>query len=492
VNPRRSPTLAYLGAVVTVSLATVGTFAIYGWIEPSISLLFFPAVLVPSIYGGYGPGFLATLLSTIVLAYFFVAPVHSFNVGIDDFVRLAVFSLVASATGWVSSRRARAEEAQRKSLNDLEAAINTLRKVSGWPVLIAADTAASVRRMLEHAASVAGATAASAMWEAEDEPWLYIASSTPNAPSTSASTDAVGIVRHSPVELPPPGEPLPPEVARYIGAGPHATAAFKTEHLAGRVCFAGVATSTPDTMAIANVVAREVGNSLDQLYLAERLRELAIREDRIRLARDLHDGVLQSLTGVRLELQAIATASDRDREAGFHDRLLAIERALAMEQRELRLFIEGLKPSVSPPADSGSLAQQLDEMTTRLAAEWKVPIVTRVTPTDIALPPSARQGIRLMIHEAVVNALKHAHPSKVTVDVAARDRSLAIVVRDDGRGFPVLGHLDHEALVRQNAGPASLRERVIALGGRMSIDSTTSGSRVEVIVPSDQPLLLRA
>jgi len=336
--------------------------------------------------------------------------------------------------------------------------------------------------MLEHAASVAGATSASAAWEAEEEPWLYIASSSPS--------DRDGILKHSPLELPPAGEPLPAELARLIGPGPHAAATFHTEHLAGRVFFAGVETSTPDTMAIVNVVAREVGNSLDQLYLAERLRELAIREDRIRLARDLHDGVLQSLTGVRLELQAIAGASDA--EPGPHDRLVAIERALAIEQRELRLFIEGLRPPVSPSAGSGSLAQQLEEMTARLAAEWKVPIVTRVTPADIALAPPAMQGIRLMVHEAVVNALKHAQPSKVTVEVAARDRSLAIVVHDDGRGFPVLGHLDHDALVRQNAGPASLRERVTALGGRMAIDSTASGSRIEVIVPSDQPLLLRA
>ena len=57
------------------------------------------------------------------------------------------------------------------------------------------------------------------------------------------------------------------------------------------------------------------------------------------------------------------------------------------------------------------------EFATRLAAEWKVPIAMRVTPADIAPSPAVTQGIRLMIHEAVVNALKHAHPSKVTVAV---------------------------------------------------------------------------
>src|SRR5215471_5997408 len=89
VTPRPSWTVAYLGAVAAVFLATIGTFTIHSWIEPSISLLFFPAVMVPSMYGGYGPGFLATVLSTIVLAYFFVAPVRTLAIGIDDFVRLA-------------------------------------------------------------------------------------------------------------------------------------------------------------------------------------------------------------------------------------------------------------------------------------------------------------------------------------------------------------------------------------------------------------------
>ena len=173
--------LAHGGAVAAVQAATIGTFTIYWWIAPSISLLFFPAVLVRSIYGGYGPGLVATALSTVIIAFLFAPPHYSFDIGVDDFVGVTVFALIATATAWLSSRRRRAEEAQRKSLSDLEAAINTLRKVSGWPVLIAADTATGVRRMLEHAANVVGAAAA-ALWEAEEEPWLYFASSLPTAP----------------------------------------------------------------------------------------------------------------------------------------------------------------------------------------------------------------------------------------------------------------------------------------------------------------------
>src|SRR5207247_10378015 len=102
-------TLAYLGAIAAVLAATIGTVAIYDWIEPSTPLLFFPAVLVPAMYGGYGPGMVATVLSTIILAYFFVPPRYSFDIGIDDLVRLTVFAVVAFATASLSSRRRRAE-----------------------------------------------------------------------------------------------------------------------------------------------------------------------------------------------------------------------------------------------------------------------------------------------------------------------------------------------------------------------------------------------
>src|SRR5207247_7153136 len=92
-------TLAYLGAIAAVLAATIGTVAIYDWIEPSISLLFFPAVLVPAMYGGYGPGMVATVLSTIILAYFFVPPPYSFYIRTAELVQLigSVFLSFASA-----------------------------------------------------------------------------------------------------------------------------------------------------------------------------------------------------------------------------------------------------------------------------------------------------------------------------------------------------------------------------------------------------------
>src|SRR5438309_5585808 len=108
----------YLTAIVAVAGASIGTALIYPWIEPSISLLFFPAVVIPAMYGGYGPALVATILSTVALAYFFVPPRYSFDIGIDDAIRLGVFVLVAFATAWVGSARRRAEEAVRKLVGE--------------------------------------------------------------------------------------------------------------------------------------------------------------------------------------------------------------------------------------------------------------------------------------------------------------------------------------------------------------------------------------
>src|SRR5205085_9886247 len=123
--------------------------------------------------------------------------------------------------------------------------------------------------------------------------------------------------------------------------------------VAGRVYFTGV-TAAGDLRPTLTLVAREVGNSIGQLRLSERIRQLAVHEDRIRVSRDLHDGVLQSLTGIRLELQGIAETA-----GPAADRLRAPERALAIEQRELRLFIDELKPAARRMADADPIATRL-------------------------------------------------------------------------------------------------------------------------------------
>jgi signal transduction histidine kinase len=432
---------------------------------PGVSSLFFPAIVVSAMYAGYGPSLFAAVLSTASLVFFIVPPYNSFDVGPDDILLLSVFGIVAAATASISSARKRAEDAQLALLDELQGALGTLRKVSDWPVFVDAEPAGGARKVLEHAAAVVGAAAAAAVWEADEEPWVYFVGSL---------GEAGEVTRHPPAAL-------QPMVESMTGPG-WASAPFRLEHVGGRVFFSGIDTATRDLVALVEVVAREVGNSLEQRHLHNQLQQVAVREDRIRVARDLHDGVLQSLTGVRFQLQALAEAPDAT--SALSDRLLAVERAIAIEQRELRLFIEDLKPAARSHDTDGRVALALEQLRARLGAEWKIPIALRVVPADLSLPASTEQAIRLMVREAIVNALKHAHPSRVSVDVESDgDGAVRIVICDDGRGFAFRGRRDQAALMAANIGPASLCERVESMAGTLEIDSSPTGSRVEISVP---------
>jgi len=122
-------------------------------------------------------------------------------------------------------------------------------------------------------------------------------------------------------------------------------------------------------------------------------------------------------------------------------------------------------------------------MCSRFSAEWKIPVTLRVMPVDVALPRTIEQALRMMIHEGVSNALKHGHPSRVSVDVETNESHLKVIIADDGLGFPFRGRLDHDELAGFTAGPVSLRERVSALDGRLSVESRPTGSRVEFVIP---------
>lgn len=382
-----------------------------------------------------------------------------------------------------------------------------IERLAAWPAPPAVTADEVLRPVLAHAAATVNAGRALLAWDANDEPWVHLAEWSPAALTVS---------RHPPAEFEPfvaddladgaflaagrvaatgeilvsregrtttwRGAPLHPGLlARLHGVG-LASAAFHGERASGRVCFTDLADTSAELIPLTQVVAREIGASLDQLYATAQLRVVAAAEQRMRVARDLHDGVLQSLTGVRLKLQEIATAAGEN-PVSLRDRLLAIERAVAVEQRELRRFIDGLKPEAAPAPDGGTLAARLDAVRERLAAQWKVPIALRVLPRGVAMPAAIEEALPLMVHEAVVNALRHGQPTRVSVDVMADPAAIHLVVTDDGRGFPFKGRYDHDALVQHNAGPVSLRERAQSLGGGMTIESSAAGARVEIAVP---------
>jgi len=220
-----------------------------------------------------------------------------------------------------------------------------------------------------------------------------------------------------------------------------------------------------------------------RVELGRRMRKAAADEERMRLARDLHDGVLQTLTGTALQLQTAERLIGRD-PAEARAVLGGVQRTIADEQRDLRFFIQELKPGqIGALDEGGGLFPALRDLGRRIESVWGVRLRLPAEPPRLPVSGSLPGEIYRIVQEAAVNAARHGQATEVSVDFGLSDGRLDISVADNGRGFPFHGRMDHEAQVATHRGPRNLRERVVALGGTMDIESGDAGSRLDIRLP---------
>jgi signal transduction histidine kinase len=238
-------------------------------------------------------------------------------------------------------------------------------------------------------------------------------------------------------------------------------------------------------LTVGDVVADLTAARLSQAYLVRSMRETAVTTERLRLARDLHDGVLQTLTGAALQLQTARRLLGVDARAA-EDRLSQVQRIIAAGQNDLRFFIHQLGPR--RPADGGGavdLQGRVSELADRVRRQWGVPVVVAAEPAPLQIPDRLVNDVFLLIHEALVNAARHAHATSIQLALLREPHQLSIAVADDGKGFPFEGRFTLEDLARDQRGPRTLRERVAALNGSMLLETGRGGSRVRMVVPLD-------
>ena len=236
-------------------------------------------------------------------------------------------------------------------------------------------------------------------------------------------------------------------------------------------------------VAVGDVVADLASARLSQAYLVQKLRETVVTTERVRLARDLHDGVLQTLTGAALQLQAARRNLPVD-PAAAEERLSQVQRIIAAGQNDLRFFINQLGPQraaeTSGPVD---LRGRVHELADRIRRQWGVPVTVATEPELLAIPDLLVSDLFLLIHEALVNAARHARASAIQLAILREAHQISIAVADDGQGFPFSGKYTLADLAREQIGPRTLRERVLSLGGTMQLETGDGGSRVRLTVP---------
>jgi signal transduction histidine kinase len=279
------------------------------------------------------------------------------------------------------------------------------------------------------------------------------------------------------------GQPLQPAFQAQVAVKAVLSFRLLGESLDGRIFFFDKPSMTSDDLVLGAIVAREITSRLDQFYLLQRLQRAAVLEERIRLARDLHDGLLQSLTGATLQLETTQRILDKDAQAA-REHLVDIQRILAAEQQELRFFIQELKPSApSLAALDGDLRSRLLNLVDRIQWQWRIQVDLQIHGEATSLPGSLTREIYHIFREAIVNAARHGQAQTVRVRLEIEADKVRMMVADDGRGFPFHGHYGLTELLVKNIGPATLKERIAVLNGELWIDSADTGSRLCITLP---------
>ena len=201
----------------------------------------------------------------------------------------------------------------------------------------------------------------------------------------------------------------------------------------------------------------------------------AQQEVRSTIARDLHDGPVQTITAMIVELELLGRSGDRPpAEAATIERLTASARGV---MGELRLMLYGLRSEDEYDTDVvAGILPLVDRFTdmTGVAVDVAAPEV------PLVLPLHKSVEMRRIVGEALNNVARHAHASAVQVTVQVVEQTLVVTVRDDGRGLQPL-------LAAPGIGMRGMRERAAVIGARLTIDSAEPGTRVRLALPMEHP-----
>ncbi len=219
-----------------------------------------------------------------------------------------------------------------------------------------------------------------------------------------------------------------------------------------------------------------VGLALRTARLSAEGREVAVLEERTRLAREIHDTLAQQLTAIVLQLEAAEVFLDRDDARARQVVVSARDQARAA-LAEARRSVWDLRPA---PLDHTGLAAALRHEARRWQARSGIGarVRTHALPAPLALDPQTEVALFRIAQEALANVARHSHAGRVDIRLELRSGVLRLAIRDDGDGF--------EAGARSPGrfGLVGMAERARLAGATLEIESSPgSGTRVTVRLP---------
>jgi signal transduction histidine kinase len=235
---------------------------------------------------------------------------------------------------------------------------------------------------------------------------------------------------------------------------------------------------SPRELEFAESLFAQAITATHSVYLNHRMRSRAGAMERARVARELHDGVIQSMISAEIRLEVLKRQAERE-QSKLSDGLNEVQDLLRKEVIELRELMRELKPTDLGP---DQLLDHMADLVERFKRETGINArFICQQGEEVGLTPQTCRELMRIVQEGLVNVRRHAHASQVVISFTHDAVGWKLAITDNGRGFPFSGRLESETLMSSTKGPLVIKERVRNIGGTMTLESQPNqGSRLEV------------
>jgi signal transduction histidine kinase len=222
--------------------------------------------------------------------------------------------------------------------------------------------------------------------------------------------------------------------------------------------------------------------AFESILLMSRIKMRAQAGAAGRIARELHDGSIQSLAAIVLQIELLRNQTGED-SGPIADSLARIRKNIANELAALREYTQDLRSfEIEPEQFVGHLAG----IATRFQCEHGIETHFISDEKDVRLQPHVCGELARIAQEALVNIRKHSGASKVLMRFARGKGNWILSIMDNGRGFHFSGYRSHEEMQSAGVGPSVIMERARKIGGTVTVQSARGeGATVEIVLAAD-------
>lgn len=240
----------------------------------------------------------------------------------------------------------------------------------------------------------------------------------------------------------------------------------------------GLPRGTAPSASLLTAVAAHVAAAVHTARTAYRIADIGIVEERRRIAREMHDGLAQTLADALLQTDLSAMATQKD-PSQISDDLRELRTLLERAMRELREFMSELRRE---SATDSKLLTALETLGREFERRHETHTEVVATGDDTHLPSAMHHAVLAIVRQALTNVRTHARATAVTIRAQLTESDCTVTVADNGVGFDLAAFRARQA--EHHLGLASMEERATLVGGRLDIETTVGrGTTITVRIP---------